>query len=913
MQRKNESPFPYYVGTHSLEELANKSSRVAIMNILGGESSKVTPVSHEYSGGNVVAGVQYGRSGSVLETKIGNIPVYGSIKEILNQGIEFDTGVIYLPPAAVSHAVSEMCAMNEQIKRIVIVTEKIAVKDARYIRYGAQNRGVDIVGANSLGVANAWEAVRIGGALGGDKPAESLLKGSVAIHSNSGNFSTTLAEYLKTAGFGTSTIVSSGKDVYIHYALPEFLYAAENDPRTKIILVYVEPGGYYEKMALDWIRENRFKFTKPIVAVVTGRWKKHLTRSVGHAGAISGGGDDAEAKENWFDDYFGVPEFNAERPNVSERGVRVATIQDVPLAIAEVMKKIGHGPDFDPVGDLSLKPWFVNDQKHTFTGSLSITPVRAMSPYDEEIQRANKMVGAQYIRESMRNRSGATYMDRSSQLTVLHGMSLLNLVKYPFASTALFAVTKSMPSETQLKVLNPILNFFVHIGTDSIDIAVKGRKNGASPNAYIGAGVMLQGNNPMYQTLSSNMSKLIDAFFVEIGRNIDIRNELISKRLEENIEFVKSANIDKKFDELEKHLYGLIQSVGIENIFTRFAHEYNEKHRGDSERANPYLLLISAALLSMAWDSLTGKQITRKEAEDLPIYMAVYGVIVGSAAVSPETNKYWQAIRDLNDLSVLEKDYTTTLFHVMFGRDPEEQEIFAFNSLMNLTVSNGPGTISAKGAKESVSARNHIPTSFAGFMTNTGFAHGGNGFEAVEFLIKEFQGLDPYKENESGRDAKLESVASRVAQEYIAYKKQAKAAGELDYRKIPCTNHPVFKGKPVNHDPREQYVRDVFKQKGMVNPFLEFYHHLVQKLFDVGATKNVFCVNIDAVIATVSLELFWRQFQNQEIGNADMQDIVFTMFLFGRMVGSAAEIADHKARGTDMDCRTPTSELSFVQ
>ncbi len=51
------------------------------MNILGGESSKVTPISHEYSRGNVVAGVQYGRPGS-LGTKLGAIPVYGGVKDV---------------------------------------------------------------------------------------------------------------------------------------------------------------------------------------------------------------------------------------------------------------------------------------------------------------------------------------------------------------------------------------------------------------------------------------------------------------------------------------------------------------------------------------------------------------------------------------------------------------------------------------------------------------------------------------------------------------------------------------------------------------------------------------------------------------------------------------------------------------
>ena len=65
--------------------------------------------------------------------------------------------------------------------KIVIVTEKIAVHDAREIRAIGQSYGIDILGANSLGVADSWNRVRIGGALGGDNPGESLIKGSIAL------------------------------------------------------------------------------------------------------------------------------------------------------------------------------------------------------------------------------------------------------------------------------------------------------------------------------------------------------------------------------------------------------------------------------------------------------------------------------------------------------------------------------------------------------------------------------------------------------------------------------------------------------------------------------------------------------------------------------------------------------------
>ncbi|MEE9193829.1 MAG: CoA-binding protein, partial [Thermodesulfobacteriota bacterium] len=108
---------------------------------------------------------------------------------------------------------------------------------------------------------------------------------------------------------------------------------------------------------MDWIREGKFKFTKPIVACITGRWKKNITRACGHAGAIGGSGDDAIAKEKWFDSYFGMEAYNPDKAKVSKKGIRVTSIQYIPEALKLVMRKHGVSPDFQPIGDLSLKPW----------------------------------------------------------------------------------------------------------------------------------------------------------------------------------------------------------------------------------------------------------------------------------------------------------------------------------------------------------------------------------------------------------------------------------------------------------------------------------------------------------------------------------------------------------------------------
>ncbi len=249
MYKQGVGDFKYYVGISSLAQVATRSDRVCVLNILGGESSDVTPVGHSYSGGNVVFGTSPGRRGQMLETEIGEIPVYNSVLEGLADGHRFNTGVVYLPPSAARDGVAELIRVNPELRKVFIVTEKLSVHDSREIRAMGQQNGIDIFGANSLGVADAWNRVRIGGALGGDNPGEALKKGSIAILSNSGNFTTTIAAYLQMAGWGTTTAISSGKDVYIHYAAPEFAFALANDARSKAAVLYVEPGGYYERDA----------------------------------------------------------------------------------------------------------------------------------------------------------------------------------------------------------------------------------------------------------------------------------------------------------------------------------------------------------------------------------------------------------------------------------------------------------------------------------------------------------------------------------------------------------------------------------------------------------------------------------------------------------------------------------------
>jgi hypothetical protein len=58
--------------------------------------------------------------------------------------------------------------------------------------------------------------------------------------------------------------------------------------------------------------------------------------------------------------------------------------------------------------------------------------------------------------------------------------------------------------------------------------------------------------------------------------------------------------------------------------------------------------------------------------------------------------------------------------------------------------------------------------------------------------------------------------------------------------------------------------------------------------------------------------MLWQPIRRGEFAERDLETAAFTLFLYPRMLGCAAEIDDHMNRGRNMDTRTPASECRFV-
>ena len=902
MIKQGVQGFKYYVGIDSLAKIATRDDRVCVLNIMGGESSQVTPVSHAYSGGNVAFGTSPGRRGQALRTPIGDIPVFNAVREGLDAGLRFNAGVVYLPPAGVRDGVAELARVNPELEKIVIVTEKVSVHDAREIRAIGQAYGIDIFGANGLGVADAWHQVRIGGALGGDHPEESLKQGSIAIFSNSGNFTTTIANYLATAGWGTTTSISSGKDVYIHFAAPEFLFALGNDARSKAAVCYVEPGGYYE---------HGLVCSKPIVACVVGRWKAKLTRAVGHAGAMAGSGDDAASKERWFMEMLGVDElFTPERPVCSANGAVVTNIAHIPQALTEVMALRGSEPDFAPAGDLSLKAWFGNNQGLRLPRELDLPVVAAIPPYGAQIAELNRQAGAVLLRRSMKDCSGASRMDPETQITSVHGYSVLDLAKEPLEANFALPLVHEIADANDRALLDVAVAAEVNLVGDPVLAAAEAaREAGNAPNSVMAAAASIIGPKRVARALAC-VDALIDLFAhsgLEDARDEGFDLGGIEIAPATRALFLATAEDD---DVRPPLMVKAVRARGARSAFLKLLEGFGAPLHRDA--------VLAALATTIAWGPLMRRRISRLTARTLPWYLRLYGVMIGASipAAQHQRGSLYGIPRDERFERWTMADLA---FLAMTGKKPTEAQARPLQVLIGLLISNGPGAISAQGAKGAVSAdgpqtpgRVQINKAMVGFLTHTGYSHGGNGFEGMAFLLDQFKDkrlIDP-TDPEHGID--LKAMATEFAGAYKREKAESREIGSAAPRALPGVHHPVFKGKPVNYDPRERFIAEIMAERGDYNVFHDFYRALVQALYEEGASPYVFCVNVDAVIAALLLALLWQDYRSGALSERDLETAAFTVFLYGRMIGCAAEIDDHLNRGRNMDTRTPVTQCTFV-
>jgi succinyl-CoA synthetase alpha subunit len=295
-----------------LSILINSETTFIVQGITGREAVNLTRENLDY-GAKIVGGVTPGRAGR----EVYGVQVYDCVREITAK-TRVDGSVVCVPPRFTRDAVFE--ALENGIKLIVIVTERIPRKQVAQMVELANLRGARIIGPNCLGIISPGEA-KMGG-VGG--PAANTntayTKGSIGVMSRSGGMTTEIASTLTAAGMGQSTAVSIGGDAIIGTTYAELMPLYEADPQTKAIAIYSEPGGRMEAELADWIQKNNSRL--PIVAFMAGRFMDEMPgMRFGHAGTIVEGKADTTAEK--------IKRMKAAGIAVAER------IEEIPKMIAE--------------------------------------------------------------------------------------------------------------------------------------------------------------------------------------------------------------------------------------------------------------------------------------------------------------------------------------------------------------------------------------------------------------------------------------------------------------------------------------------------------------------------------------------------------------------------------------------------
>jgi succinyl-CoA synthetase alpha subunit len=272
--------------------LLDKDTTFIVQGITGREAVNLTRECLDY-GSKIVGGVTPGRKGRDVH----GVPVFDTVAQAVeHHGGPIDGSVVTVPPAFTKDAVLE--AIENGIKLIVIVTERIPRGDVAEMVELADMRGARIIGPNCLGLI-VPEVCKMGGIGGPAKDAAKAYQpGRVGVMSRSGGMTTEISSSLTAAGLGVSTAVSIGGDAIIGSTYAELMPYFEADEQTEAIVIYTEPGGRMEAQLAEWVKDNNSRL--PIVAFMAGKFMdddEMKGMSFGHAGTIVEGVEDTATEK----------------------------------------------------------------------------------------------------------------------------------------------------------------------------------------------------------------------------------------------------------------------------------------------------------------------------------------------------------------------------------------------------------------------------------------------------------------------------------------------------------------------------------------------------------------------------------------------------------------------------------------
>ena len=210
-------------------------------------------------------------------SSIGGLPAYTTVTAIPGP---VDLAVIVVPAAQVPAVVDDCIAKG--VKALVVISAGFGETGAEGQALQAElvekirAAGVRMIGPNCMGIVNTDPAFRVNATFSPVYPPP----GRIAFSTQSGALGLAILDYVKRLNIGISSFASIGNKADV--SGNDLLQFWADDPRTDVILLYVESFGNPRKFAEIARRIGR---SKPIVAVKAGRSGAGARAASSHTGA----------------------------------------------------------------------------------------------------------------------------------------------------------------------------------------------------------------------------------------------------------------------------------------------------------------------------------------------------------------------------------------------------------------------------------------------------------------------------------------------------------------------------------------------------------------------------------------------------------------------------------------------------